>query len=331
MAIVRTQLTGLIAATFTPMRADGSLNLSLVPAMVRHLKDAGVTGLYLCGSTGEGMSLSTAERMELTEAFVDACQGELSLIAHVGHNSIAEAKQLARHAAKAGVDVVSATAPSYYKISRCETLVDTMTDIAAAAPDVPFYYYHIPSLTGSTISMTAFMEMAGGKIPNLAGLKYTAPMIHEFHALQSCCDGRFDVVWGTDEMLLSALAVGAKGAIGSTYNCKAPLDRKIIKAFDGNDLEAARELQLEAIKFIEIVLSYPFHAAMKSVLTRQGVECGPCRLPLENLTSEQENRLHAELDDARISNWLFNTPQKSQPGDAQSVALAGKQQLLAQD
>jgi N-acetylneuraminate lyase len=288
------------------MRGDGSINLDQIPRMVDHLKQTGITGIYVCGSTGEGMSLTTSERMELTEAFVEATAGEMKVVAQVGHNSVEEARRLAQHAWNAGADVISATAPSYYKIHRVEVLVDTMAHIASAAPDAPFYYYHIPTLTGSSINVTRFMEVASRKLPNLVGLKYTAPLIHEFQACQNVCDARFDVLWGTDEMLLSALVVGATGAIGSTYNVKALWDRRIIAAYESGEMEVAAELQLRAVEFVDILLAYPFHAAVKSLLTRMGIECGPCRLPVENLSTAEESQLHARLDKSVVGEWLFS-------------------------
>lgn len=305
------RLTGLLAATFTPMRNDGSINVDQIPPMVAHLKRTGVSGLYVCGSTGEGMSLTTAERMELTEVFVQATAGELKVVAQVGHNSVEEARRLAQHAWKAGADVISATAPSYYKINRVEVLVDTMAHIASAAPEAPFYYYHIPSLTGSSINITRFMELASRKIPNLVGLKYTAPLIHEFQACKSVGEGRLDVLWGTDEMLLSALVVGATGAIGSTYNVKAMWDQRIIAAYEAGEMEAAAEMQMRAVEFIDILLAYPFHAAVKSLLTRMGIECGPCRLPIENLSTAEESQLHSRIEESVVGEWLFK--QASRP------------------
>lgn len=299
-------LTGLIAATFSPMCADGTLNLNEVPKMVAHLERSGIKGLYICGSTGEGMSLSGKERRELAEAYVACAKGRLTTIVHVGHNSLSEARQLAQHAREIGADVISATAPSYYKIDTVEMLIKSMEEVASGASELPFYYYHIPSLTGAALDMTMFMEKASKTIPNLKGLKYTAQLIHEFQSCQEMMGGRFDVVWGTDEMLLSALVIGAKGAIGSTYNISAPLNNQLIEAFDRGDLEQAKQLQMLSVQLVELLKKYPFHAAVKSILSRFGIECGGCRIPLLSLTGDQENQLHRDLDESEISKWLFD-------------------------
>jgi N-acetylneuraminate lyase len=297
------RLTGLIAATYTPMHDDGSLNLEQIPRLVQHLEQAGVRGLYVCGSTGEGMSLTGEERRAVAEAYVIAAGGRLKTIIQVGHNSLAEARQLAAHAAQIGADVISATAPSYFKVNDHATLADSMAEIAAGAPDTPFYYYHIPVLTGAALDMPQFLPLAADRIPNLVGLKYTTPAVHEFQACLDLEGGRFDILWGCDEMLLSALAVGAQGAIGSTYNIAAPLYLRIIDAFDRGDFVEARRLQSLSVQMIRTIYAYPFHSAMKQVLKMQGIDCGWCRLPQQRMADEQVELLKQGLDQLGFFEW----------------------------
>ena len=291
-----TPLSGLIAATLTPLDACGSLHLEVVPKMIDHLERQSIRGIYICGSTGEGLSLTVQERCDVAEAFIDAARGRMTTIVHVGHNSLYEAKRLAEHAAICGADMISATAPSYFKVTKVEVLVRSMAEIARSAPDLPFYYYHIPRLTGATLDMVHFVRAAGNAIPNFAGLKFTSPEIHEFRACQEIDGGRYDAVWGMDEMLLSALATGARAAIGSTYNIAGSLSAKLWNAFEAGDLPAAREHQSRSAELIRVLLRFPFHATLKSVMARQGVDCGGCRLPLASLSPQEERELHGLLD-----------------------------------
>lgn len=299
------RLTGLIAATYTPMHADGSINLDPIPRMVEHLARSGVSGIYIGGSTGEGMSLTGEERRQLAEAYVAAARGRLKTIVQVGHNSLVEAQQLAHHAQQIGADVVSATAPSYYKITSASNLIESMSLVAAGAPDLPFYYYHIPILTGAAVDMAEFLYDAASEIKNLVGLKYTAPLVHEFQACRAVQGGAFDIVWGTDEMLLSALVVGAQAAIGSTYNIAAPLYLGIIEAFERQDLQRAAQLQLLAVELVRLLAKYPFHAAVKCVLTWQTIECGPCRAPQSSLDVQQQKQLREDLEVSGMDQWLL--------------------------
>ncbi|TWU63202.1 dihydrodipicolinate synthase family protein [Crateriforma conspicua] len=310
----KNRLSGLVAATYTPLRDDGTVNLDIVDPFVEHLFNNGVSGLYVCGSTGEGMSLTIAERKATAEAFVRASGGRLPVIVQVGHNSLAEARGLARHAQEIGADIISATCPSYHKVGSAGGLTDCMIEVAGGAPDLPFYYYHIPALTGSNLDVLEFLKRGGEKIQNLVGLKYTDTKLFEF---QECCeldDGRFDVVWGCDEMLLGALATGATGAIGSTYNIATGLYRRIITAFDQADFAQARRWQSLSVKMIRTMNGYPFHPAMKAVLEMRGFAMGGCRLPQGRLTCDEIIRLKAELQSVGFFDWSQDGPN---PGTTQ--------------
>ncbi len=304
---------GLIAATYTPLHRDGRVHLDQVGPVVDHLLSAGVDGLYVCGSTGEAMSLTTAERRSIAEAYVKASAGRSPVMIQVGHNSLAEARNLAAHAQDIGADAISATAPSYYKIGSVDLLVESIAEVAGGAPDLPFYYYHIPILTGVEIDTAELLGTGSGRIPNLVGLKFTNPILHEYQRCVELEDGRFDVLWGSDEMLLGALATGALGAIGSTYNIAAPLYRRLVAAFTAGDLEEARRLQSRAIAMIRTIGKYPFHPATKEVLRMLGVDCGPCRLPQPRLLPEEVVALRRQLETIGFFQWATETAEVRRP------------------
>ena len=249
------------------------------------------------------MSLTSDERRTVAKAYVDAASGRVPVIIQVGHNSLAEAQQLASHASEIGADIVSATCPSYFKVNSIDGLVESMSEVAAGAPDLPFYYYHIPVLTGSTLDMVEFLRVAAERIPNLAGLKYTESRLDEFQRCIQFDAERYDVVWGVDEMLLGALATGAKAAIGSTYNIFAPLYLAMMEAFGRHDLEEAQRLQSLSIEIIKTIGQFPFHPAMKQVLKILGFECGQCRLPQEKLSDDQLISLNRQLQTLGLFEW----------------------------
>lgn len=291
------KIEGLVAATFTPMRVNGGLDLDKVGPIVDRLIADGIKGIFVCGSTGEGPSLTTSERKQLAEAFVQAAAKRIKVFVHVGHNSVAEAKELAAHAREVGADYISATPPSYFKINTIEALAGSLAEIASGAPALPFYYYNIPGLTGVSLDMVAFLKEAEQSLPSLAGIKYTTPLIHEYQACLNFKRNRFDVLYGTDEMLLSALAVGAAGFIGSTYNFAAPLYLKLIRAFNEGDQERARKLQLKSVQIVRIINRYGGLAAQKAMMKLSGIDCGPVRWPLKNLTGEQTIQLERDLQE----------------------------------
>jgi N-acetylneuraminate lyase len=290
------RLRGLIAATYTPFTADLAVDPAAIAAIVERLVASGVSGLYVCGSTGEGVSLSTPERKQVLEAYIAAVDGRLPVVAQVGHNSLVEACDLAAHAHQAGATAVSALAPAYFKPGSVEMLVECCRPIAEAAAELPFYYYHIPVLTGVALPMVPFLREAGAAIPNFAGLKYTAATLNEYQECVAVDGGRFDVLYGFDELLLPALSVGARGAVGSTYNIAAPLYLRLIDAFDAGNLESARELQLQAIRLINTLARFPFHPAVKVLLGWLGTPCGECRPPQPRLTAAQQQELRQGLE-----------------------------------
>ncbi len=297
------QLRGLTAATHTPFGADGEVNLAVVPQIVEHLISTGVSALYVAGSTGEGVSLTADERRAVAEAYVSASGGRLPVIVQVGSNSLAESRNLAAHAQSVGADVISSNAPSYFRIGSVDGLVTAMSQITSAAPDLPFYYYHIPRFTGAEIDMIDFLGQADQAIPNLAGLKYSDLQIHEYQACLNFDGGRYDILWGIDEMLLSALVIGAGGAVGSTYNIAAPLYRRIIDAWDAGDIAEARKWQLCSVELVRVLVSHGLHPSIKAVMGMFGIDVGPCRLPLGGLDDGSKAQLRTDLEAIGFFEW----------------------------
>jgi len=299
-------LTGLIVAAHTPFDSDGELNLGVVPRIVDHHIASGISAIYAVGSTGEGVSLRAAERMATAEAYVTAAAGRLPVIVQVGSNSLAESRDLAAHAADCGAYAVSANAPSYFKIDTVSGLIDAMAQIASAADDLPFYHYYIPRFTGSEVDMLDFLERGARAIPNLVGLKYTDLKVHEYQACLNLDGGRFDILWGCDEMLLSALVVGATAGVGSTYNIAAPLYRRIIDAFQAGDLETARKWQLCSAKLVRVLVAHNLHPSIKAVMGMLGIDVGGCRLPLGGLDEAAKADLRNGLDAIGFFEWSGN-------------------------
>lgn len=292
---VRNKLEGLIAAAFTPFYEDGSVNKDMIPPLINKLVKENVSGIFVCGSNGEGPNMTLGERQLVAEEFVKASAGRLQIIVHVGHSCIADAKTLAAHAAAIGADAVSSVAAFYFKPGSVQTLVSCMREIAGAAPGLPFYYYHIPHLTGVGMDMREFLELAGDSIPNLAGIKYTATTLQEYQSCLNFEEGRFDILYGVDELLLPALSVGATAAIGSTYTFAAPLYHATMAAFKKGDMKAARESHAYMVEVIRVLLQYPPIPGQKAIMKMLGWDLGPCRLPLATLSRESYDEFYNQL------------------------------------
>ena len=287
---------GLMAAHFSPLNHDGSLNLPIIQQYTDRLVADGLAGIFVNGSNGEGPNLTIEERMQVAEAFIAAAAGRIKLFIHVGHASIRESRKLAAHAEEIGADAISAVASFYFKPASVHTLVNCMAQIASAAPNTPFYYYHIPAITGVGMDMNVFLAEGQSKIPTLKGIKYTAPTLHEYQSCITHTNGNMDLLYGTDEMLLSSLAVGAKGAIGSTYNFAAPLYLKVMQAYNSGETEAARLHQAYLVEVVKAVIKYPPIPAQKAVMKMLGLDLGPCLLPLPQLSAQDYDALQTELN-----------------------------------
>jgi len=277
------------------MLPDGRLNLPQVAPIIDRLVADGVRGLYVCGSTGEGPCLTVGERKAVLEAHIDAARGRLPVIAQVGHDSLVEAADLARHAAATGADAISAVPPYYFKADSLAGLVDCIERVASAAPELPFYYYHIPRLTGMNVNVVELAHAAAERVANFAGVKYSAMTLDELQALTTADDGRFNVLFGVDECLFAGLVSGAHGAVGSTYNFAAPLFRPVLDAFDRSDIAAASAAQEDVTRLIRAILKYGAQPALKAVMEMIGLDCGPSRLPLRSLTVAERDALRRDL------------------------------------
>jgi N-acetylneuraminate lyase len=295
MPIIKTE--GLIAAPFTPMHADRSVNLNAIEPYAHWLQKNGVVGAFVCGTTGEAMSLTLQERQQVAQRWVDVAPKTLRVIVHVGHTTLADCRTLAAHAEQIGADSISCLAPFFFKPYGVAGLVDWCEQVAAAAPKTPFYYYHIPSMTGVSLKVHEFLHGAAARIPNLAGIKYTFEDVDDCQRCVEMSDGRYDILFGRDEMLLTALQFGSRGAVGSTYNFAAPIYRKLIAAYDQGDLAKAQEYQAIAVQMIDLLIQggpYPT-ATFKWFMSREAIDCGPARLPLVNPTTEQIAALEKKL------------------------------------
>lgn len=293
-------LTGLIPACHTPFHADGSLDLGTVAQQADLLRECGARSVFIGGTTGEWSSLTLEERLRLTQKWVEVGGDSIKVAVHVGDNCLADAISLAKHSKAVGATAIAATTPSYFKPSSVDDLIEFCVPIAAAAAPLPFYFYDIPGMTGSRLPMGDFFKKARNLIPTLQGLKFSN---NDFVELQECIqldDGAFDVLFGSDEVLLASLALGVKGAVGNTYNFAMPVYNRVIEAFDANDLVTARAEQFKSIKLVKILVEFGFLAASKCVWSFLGVDCGPVRPPVRNLTPDQESALFDKLSELDV-------------------------------
>nr|KAF6291214.1 N-acetylneuraminate pyruvate lyase [Myotis myotis] len=247
MASRKKNLQGLVAATITPMTEHGEINLSVIGQYVDYLVEKqGVKNIFVNGTTGEGLSLSISERRRVAEEWVTKGRNKLDqVVIHVGALSLKESQELAKHAAEIGADGIAVIAPFFLKPQNKDDLTAFLKEVAAAAPALPFYYYHIPALTGVKIRAEELLDGIQEKIPTFQGLKFSDTDLLDFG---QCVDQnrqrQFAFLFGVDEQLLSALVMGATGAVGSTYNYLGKKTNQMLEAYERKDFSSALNYQV---------------------------------------------------------------------------------------
>ncbi|NXF03348.1 NPL lyase, partial [Smithornis capensis] len=277
------------------------INLPVIRQYVDYLvSEQNVKSVFVNGTTGEGLSLSIQERKQLAEEWM--CQGKDKLdhvIIHVGALSLLESQELARHAAAMGAGGIAAMAPFFFKPTSKDELVAFLQKVASEAPDVPFYYYHIPPLTGVKIRVEELLDGIKERIPSFQGVKFSDTDLLDFaQCIHKNETQQLEFLYGVDEQLLGALAVGADGAVGSTYNYLGRQTNLMLEAFAKPDLALARKYQFLTGEFLNFVIRLGFGVAQtKAVMTFvSGIPMGPPRLPLVDASEEFIVKAKAKLD-----------------------------------
>jgi N-acetylneuraminate lyase len=276
---------GIIPALITPLNEDGTaVNYATLRQLVEFHILRGIRGFFVCGGSGEGLLLTPDERQAVLEAVIAAVNGRVSVIAHVGALDTATAQRLAAHAAGLEVAAVAAVPPFYFRVDEA-ALYDHYRLIADAAAGTPVFLYNIPSATGVEITAAAMAKLI--KIPAVRGIKYTSSNFYDMHNIIELAPNELTVLSGSDEVCLAGLAMGAHGAIGSTYNVMPATFAALYQAFRAGDLAGAQELQFRANRVIKALLSVPLIAGLKAILSSWGYDCGGPRRPQRPITDEE--------------------------------------------
>ena len=294
------KIKGLIDAPFTPFLPNGEVNYDIIPQYAALLARNGLKGVFINGSSGEGYMLTEEERMQLAEAWVKAVPADFKVIVHVGSTMVKSSRRLAEHAQQIGAWGIGAMATPFPRIGRIEELVKYCEEIAAGAPNLPFFFYHIPAFNGCFLSMYDFLKAIdeSGRIPNFAGIKYTFESMYEYNRCLRYKNNQYDMLHGQDETILPCLAMGgAQGGIGGTTNYNGRCLVGIQKAWEEGDLEKARELQNYAQDVIDIICHFRGNiVGGKRIMKLIGLDLGKNRTPFQNVTEEEEQQLKKELE-----------------------------------
>jgi len=297
------RIEGLVTAVFTPFDAEGTLQTDVIPQQQAWLNSTGVHWVFTTGTTGESLSLSVAERKSVFDAWVAT---GTNVIAHVGAESLPDARELAEYSQAGGAKAIAAMSPTFFKPATPSALAHTIAAVCAAAPKLPCYYYHIPSMTGVDLDMLDFVKAIEPLSANFAGVKYTGMYNHPgmmgAQRVLEYKDGKYEVLCGREEMMLEALAIGIKGHVGSQFNIAGDLFNEIIRRFNADGITRSsapglRKLQSTALALISAWndVSPPGVNGNKYFMNEAGVAVGDSRLPSVPLADADKASLSASF------------------------------------
>jgi dihydrodipicolinate synthase/N-acetylneuraminate lyase len=268
-----------IAAALTPLRAGGAeLDLDAVEPYFEFLRDGGIDGVLLMGTTGEGIALNLSER---TLAITRAVRGPLPVLAHCGAQTTADTVALAEHAANEGAEAVAVIAPPYFPFDEDALLAHFVAAARACAP-LPFYAYELKAASGYAIPVPV-IERLRDAADNLVGMKVSDS---PFDAVAPYMLDGLDIFIGAEAVIGQGLAAGAAGAVSALASA---FPEVVAEAVRSGDSTAAGELR-------KLVEGYPRHAALKAVVKARGVPMNEdVRAPLRGLTDAERDALLATV------------------------------------
>lgn len=296
--------SGLCAAPLTLFDSNGHVDTSRIEDYVKLLQQQSVSGAFVNGTTGEGLSLTVAERKKLAEAWVEASKGRLDLlIVHITATSVVDTRELAAHAEGLNVDAISILPPFYYRCPSNEHLIRYIEEVSKAAPNTPIIYYHIPSFTCVDVRMSDFLPEAKRRVPALCGAKYSCTDMSDLAGfLRADKAEETKIFFGYEELLLAAFAMGVTAAIGGTFTFQGHLAKKIVDLYEKGDLAGARIQQGKLKHGFDVLCKHGhFVASLKAAASKvSGLNFGDPRAPIFPLSEDKAEQLVEEIRELRI-------------------------------
>lgn len=283
--------TGSGVAIVTPMHADGSINFEVFETMLDVQIGSGTDAIVVCGTTGEAPTLNDEEHVELIRCAVKTVAGRVPVIAGTGSNDTHHAVVMSQEARQAGADALLLVTPYYNKTSQAG-LVRHFTAIADAA-QLPVILYNVPSRTGVSIKPETYAELA--RHPLIVAAKEASGSLSDAARTAALCGEELTLYSGNDDQVLPMLALGGKGVISVLANVAPGPVHELCQSYLDGDVARSRELQLFWLPLIEALFCDVSPMPVKEALRLLGVDAGPCRLPLTELSEEKKRRVKQAL------------------------------------
>lgn len=287
---MRFKLSGILPALLTPFtRGGGNVDYEKACSFASTLADRGVDGVFVCGSTGEGLLMTLEERKQLAEEIIGAVGKRVRVVIQTGCLDTAGTIALTRHARDAGAVAVAVYAPSFYKYDD-RALFAHFQLVAKAAPEMPLFLYNIPRFTGNALSPALISELAR-KVDSVVGIKDSSGDLAYLSRVAATAPKGFTTLNGADELGFQAYLSGAAGSVSMTANVVPELFISIFNCVKDVNLKRALKDQRSLAEVKVALGNGQLIAAYKEAIRLQGYDVGHVRPPHRELSSSEKKDL----------------------------------------
>jgi len=278
-------------AIATPFNDDKSINYDSFEKLIKFHISEGTDAIIVCGTTGEGATLSYDERDALVAFAAQIAAGRIPVIGGGGSNSTENAIRLSQGARKGGADGLLVVTPFYNKATQ-KGLIEHYTKIAASV-DLPIILYNVPGRTGLNIEPATMEQLA--KVENIVGVKEASGDITQIVHIATFCDDNFGLYAGNDYEIVPQMSLGGVGTISATANIIPRDIHEMTRLCAAGNFETARLMQLRAIPLIDAIFIENNPIPAKAALNLMGHNVGGYRLPLSEIEPKNMEVLRKAL------------------------------------
>ena len=267
----------LIPAMATPLTGDLEINHHALEKLINFLIESGVGGLFVGGTTGEGILMPLPQRMELHDIVIEVVNGRVPVLVHVGTNTTSETIALSMNAASLGADAIVAVAPYYYPIHD-QAQIEYFRSIADASKEIPLFAYDIPQMAINGLSPELILTLEE-TIPSFSGFKTSRPDAQVVRQLIDAAGDELVVLVGNERIALGTLALGADGLISGLSTAIPEPFVAMTRAFASGDYNLARVYQKKINLLTDLLPVGARIGAIKQILAERGIDVGPAVPP----------------------------------------------------
>lgn len=289
--------TGAGVAIVTPFNSDETINYNKLDELLDYHCTHGTDAIIICGTTGESATMTEEEHMQCVKFAIDRVKGRIPVIAGTGSNCTRTAIDMSKEAADYGADGLLLVTPYYNKATQAG-LIGHYTAVAKEAK-APIIMYSVASRTGCNIEPATVAELVKN-VDNIVAVKEASGNISQVAKIMALTDGNIDLYSGNDDQIVPMLSLGAKGVISVLSNVAPQETHDICEKFFNGDVKGSAALQLKALPLIEQLFCEVNPIPVKKAMQLMGVDCGPLRMPLTEISPEHEKNLAQAMKDFGI-------------------------------